>query len=50
LRSDGSVSWIKIEKMYRITTYDLAGHKWYFYQDDLSSIPAASLANLKFPN
>jgi hypothetical protein len=50
LHSDGSVSWIKIELTYRITTYDTAGHKWYFYQDDLSSIPPASLANLKFPN
>jgi prepilin-type N-terminal cleavage/methylation domain-containing protein len=50
LLADGSVSWIKIEKMYRITTYDLAGHKWYFYQDDISSIPAVSQAKLKFPN
>ncbi|HSY19392.1 MAG TPA: prepilin-type N-terminal cleavage/methylation domain-containing protein [Candidatus Acidoferrales bacterium] len=50
LYADGSVTWVKIEKMYRITTYDTAAHKWYFYQDDLSSIPAASLANLKYPN
>ena len=49
LHADGSVSWVKIEKMYRITTYDLADHKWYFYQDDLSSIPTSSLANLRFP-
>jgi len=49
LYADGSVSWVKIEQMYQITTYDLTGHKWYFYQDDLSSIPANSLANLKFP-
>jgi prepilin-type N-terminal cleavage/methylation domain-containing protein len=50
LLTDGSVSWVKIEKMYRITTYDLTGHKWYFFQNDLSSIPVASQANLKFPN
>ena len=50
LMADGSVAWVKIEKMYHITTYDFTGHKWYFYQDDLSSIPATSLANLKFPN
>jgi len=49
LLADGSASWVKIEKMYRITTYDLTGHQWYFYQDDLSSIPANSLASLKFP-
>ncbi len=51
LLADGSVSWVKIEKMYRITTYDTAAHKWYFYQDNLTdSIPAATLATLKFPN
>jgi hypothetical protein len=50
LLADGSTSWIKVEKMYFITTYDLTGHKWHFYQDDLSSIPAATLATLKFPN
>lgn len=50
LLSDGSASWIKIEQMYRITTYDTAAHKWYFYQDDFSSIPAATLATLKYPN
>lgn len=48
LAADGSVAWIKIERMYEITTYDTAAHLWYFYQDDLSSIPAASLAALKF--
>jgi prepilin-type N-terminal cleavage/methylation domain-containing protein len=50
LQADGSVNWVKIEKMYRITTYDTTGHLWYFYQDDLSSIPPATLATLKFPN
>jgi len=45
---DGSVSWVKVEKMYEVTTYDTAGHLWYFYQDDLSTIPATQLAALKF--
>jgi len=48
LTADGSVSWIKIERMYEITTYSTSDHLWYFYQEDLSSIPAASLAALKF--
>ena len=45
---DGSVSWVKVEKMYQVTTYDTAAHLWYFYQEDLSTIPAAQLAALKF--
>jgi prepilin-type N-terminal cleavage/methylation domain-containing protein len=48
LRIDGSVSWVKVEKLYQITTYDTAAHLWYFYQDDVSSIPAAQLAALKW--
>ncbi|HVM48586.1 MAG TPA: prepilin-type N-terminal cleavage/methylation domain-containing protein [Candidatus Acidoferrum sp.] len=48
LRADGAVSWIKIERLYEITTYDTSDHLWYFYQDDLSSIPAAQLSALKF--
>jgi len=50
LDADGSVIWYKIEMMYRITTYDVTDHIWYFYQDDLSSIPAATQAALKYPN
>jgi len=50
LRADGSVFWTKIETMYEITTYDTAKRGWHFYQEDLSSIPTASLASLKFPN
>jgi prepilin-type N-terminal cleavage/methylation domain-containing protein len=46
--ADASACWVKVEKMYQITTYDTAGHKWYFYQDDLSTIPATQLAQLKF--
>lgn len=45
---DGSVSWVKVEKMYQVTTYDTAAHLWYFYQEDLSTFPAAQLAALKF--
>ena len=48
LHADGSVSWIKIERIYEITTYDLTDHLWYFYQDDFSSIPPNQLAALKF--
>jgi prepilin-type N-terminal cleavage/methylation domain-containing protein len=45
---DGSVTWVKVEKTCQITTYDTAAHKWFFYQDDLSSIPAAQLLALRF--
>jgi prepilin-type N-terminal cleavage/methylation domain-containing protein len=48
LRADGSVSWVKVERMFEITTYDTSDHLWYFYQDDLSSIPTAQLNLLKF--
>jgi hypothetical protein len=45
---DGSVSWIKIERMYEVTTYSLTDHLWYFYQDDFSTIQPAQLALLKW--
>jgi prepilin-type N-terminal cleavage/methylation domain-containing protein len=45
---DGSVSWIKIERLYQVTTYDTSDHLWYFYQADLSTIPATQLALLKW--
>jgi prepilin-type N-terminal cleavage/methylation domain-containing protein len=48
LTADGAVSWVQIEKMYEITTYDKANHLWYFYQEDLSTIPLAALAQLRF--
>jgi prepilin-type N-terminal cleavage/methylation domain-containing protein len=38
LLTDGSVSWIRVENLYQVTTYDTTGHKWYFYQDDLSAV------------
>ena len=48
LRVDGSVAWVNAENLYQVTTYDTAGHKWYFYQDDLSCFTTAQLAALKF--
>ena len=48
LLADGSVRWAKVESMYEITTYDTAAHLWYFYQSDLSSIPATQLMELKW--
>ncbi len=48
LLADGSVYWVKIEKTYQVTTYDTADHKWYFYQEDLSTIPPNLLVTLKF--
>jgi prepilin-type N-terminal cleavage/methylation domain-containing protein len=48
LQVDGSVHWVRAEDLYEITTYSTSTRLWYFYQDDLSSIPAASLAALKF--
>jgi prepilin-type N-terminal cleavage/methylation domain-containing protein len=48
LVAGGSVSWSKIETMYEITTYSTSTRSWYFYQEDLSSIPSASLNALRF--
>jgi prepilin-type N-terminal cleavage/methylation domain-containing protein len=48
LLADGSVHWVKAESMFEITTYDTAAHLWFFSQDDVSSIPAATLTALKF--
>ncbi len=48
LVAGGSVSWAKVETMYEITTYSTSTRLWYFYQEDLSSIPGASLNALKF--
>ncbi|HWC60930.1 MAG TPA: DUF1559 domain-containing protein [Verrucomicrobiae bacterium] len=46
--ADGSVIWAKVETMYEITTYSTSTRLWYFYQDDLTSIPGTQLASLKF--
>ena len=39
LNTDGSVAWIKIERMYQITTYSTSTRLWYFYQSDISPVP-----------
>jgi len=48
LLTDGSVAWIKAQKLYELTGWGNLSYEWYFYQDDLSTIPAAQLAALKF--
>jgi len=45
---DGSVSYIKVQKLYEITGWGNMAYYWYFYQDDLSTIPPTQLASLKF--
>jgi prepilin-type N-terminal cleavage/methylation domain-containing protein len=50
LTADGAVAWYKIERMYRITTYSTSTRIWYFYQEDFSSIPPATLSTLQFPH
>jgi len=42
LLTDASVSWIKVEKMYEITTYNTGTRLWYFYQEDLSPVPVGA--------
>jgi type II secretory pathway pseudopilin PulG len=48
LTCDGAVNWIKVERLYEVTGWGDTSYYWYFYQEDLSSIPAAQLALLKF--
>ena len=48
LTADGSVSWIKIERMYQVTTYNTGNHLWYFYQEDMSNLSAAQLNQIAF--
>jgi prepilin-type N-terminal cleavage/methylation domain-containing protein len=45
---DGSVSYIKARQLYEITGWGNLSYYWYFFQDDLSTIPAAQLVSLKF--
>jgi prepilin-type N-terminal cleavage/methylation domain-containing protein len=47
LHADGSVYWIKPEKYYQITTFSTSERLWYFFQEDLSTIPPAVLLALK---
>jgi prepilin-type N-terminal cleavage/methylation domain-containing protein len=39
LTADASVHWVKVEQMYEITTYNTSTRLWYFYQDDIGSMP-----------
>ncbi|HEV2694675.1 MAG TPA: prepilin-type N-terminal cleavage/methylation domain-containing protein [Verrucomicrobiae bacterium] len=48
LNCDGSVSWIKIERMYEITTYNTSTRLWYFYQDDISPVPVSQQSTFGF--
>jgi prepilin-type N-terminal cleavage/methylation domain-containing protein len=48
LQADGSASWVKVEKLYAITSYNPSIRKWFFYQDDLSVFSANQLLQLKF--
>lgn len=48
LTVDGSVAWIKSEKLLQLTTFSTSTRLYYFYQDDISPINAADLPYLKF--
>jgi prepilin-type N-terminal cleavage/methylation domain-containing protein len=45
---DGSVSWVKVQRLYELTGWGNMEYYWYFYQDDLSSISASQLSTLRF--
>ncbi len=47
LTVDGSVNWIKWEKLLQINTFDPSTRLFYFYQDDLGNISSANLNYLK---
>jgi prepilin-type N-terminal cleavage/methylation domain-containing protein len=47
LTVDGSVNWIKWEKLLQINSFDPSSRLFYFYQDDLGTISPANLAYLK---
>ena len=42
LTADGSVNWIKWERLLQINTFDTADRLFYFYQDDLGGLNAAN--------
>jgi prepilin-type N-terminal cleavage/methylation domain-containing protein len=48
LTVDGSVAWIKSEKLLQITTFSTGSRLYYYYQEDLSPINPADLVYLKF--
>ncbi|MDB6017166.1 MAG: hypothetical protein JWR19_1655 [Pedosphaera sp.] len=45
---DGSVSWVKVNKLYELTGWGNLSYYWYMFQEDVSSIPAGQMASLKF--
>ena len=47
LTVDGSVAWIKWEKLLQLTTFDTSTRLYYYYQDDLGQINPADLPYLK---
>ena len=47
LTVDGSVSWIKMENLLQITTFDTGTRLFYFYQSDLGNINPLNIASLK---
>ena len=47
LTVDGSVNWIKWEKLLQITTFDTSTRLFYFFQDDLGQINPADVQYLK---
>ena len=48
LKVDGSVAWIKSDKLLQFTTFSTSTRLYYYYQDDLSPINPADLPYLKF--
>ncbi|MDR3458791.1 MAG: prepilin-type N-terminal cleavage/methylation domain-containing protein [Verrucomicrobiae bacterium] len=47
LTVDGSVAWIKWEKLLQITTFSTSSRLFYFYQEDLGQINPATLSQLQ---
>ena len=47
LTVDGSVSWIKMENLLQITTFDTGTRLFYFYQSDLGNINPLNTPSLK---
>ena len=45
---DGSVAWVRVQGLYELTGWGNMSYYWYFYQDDLSTVPPGQLVSLKF--
>jgi prepilin-type N-terminal cleavage/methylation domain-containing protein len=46
LTVDGSVNWIKVEKLLRLNTWDTAHRLYFFYQDDIGGINPLNKSHL----